>query len=458
MKPPPGEQPYKHSMSIGSPPVNQRAGRSKSPLLKVILALVGVALVVAIAVGVIWFLSDDVEPDTDIVYDLEDNGQEDNGQEDNGLIGENGDDEYRDNNNIEGDELTPLTAREVYDNNVDAVFTIFIRVPEAWNMSEDEVAMFYRYYITKPSGTYIPIGSGFFVNADGVAVTNHHVVVEWEHMFARTHDGEIHQIAGYYSYDINNDIAIIQVEGSGFSYTTFSEVPVGVGDYAFAIGSSAGDPNTFTSGVVSRFADEIQFGIYTVTDMIQFSAPIYGGNSGGPLFNQFGQVMGVVSASDMTRASVGYAVRIERVDLDTALNASITPFPLGDGFVATATPRDYYDSFPTVPTLRSANADVLFLIGGPAADMGLDEYGYERTYMYSTLGTSVQSIVNQYGEALLERGFIWQEDVELAEYNTMWFYYYHQADDISVSIWYLEDYGILVVAIGSGNIYEDYYL
>jgi S1-C subfamily serine protease len=453
---PPGRTLHDNSMPMRSSSVNPGAGSSKSPLLKVMVALVGVAAVAILTVGLVRFLSNDVEPErTHIASGLEDNRQEDERVDE--RVDEHLDDDYPDDVYVESNELTPLTAREVYDNNVDAVFTVFIRLPEEWNLTELEVSMYYRYYFTLPSGIYVPHGSGFFANADGVAVTNHHVVRDIEHMVARTHDGEIHQIVGYYSYDINNDIAIIQVEGSGFSHTTFSEIPVGVGDYAFAIGSSAGDPNTFTSGVVSRFAQEIQFDIYTVKDVIQFTAPIYGGNSGGPVFNHFGQVLGVVSAGSIERASVGFAVRIDRVDLAGALNASITPFPLDDGTMFTETPRDYYDSFPTVPTLQSVNDGVFFLIGGNAADLELDEFGYERTYTYSTLGIDGLSIVSQYESALLERGFIWQDDVEIGG-TDLWFYYYHQADNISVSILYISEYNMMMIAIGRGNIYEDVYL
>jgi S1-C subfamily serine protease len=415
------------------------------------IALVGVAAVAILTVGLVRFISNEVEPQrTQIV-----SGSGDDRREDSRVV-DSIDDDYPDDEYVETGELTLLTAREVYDNNVNAVFTVFIRIPEEWNLTEFEVAMYYRYYLTLPTGIYIPHGSGFFANADGVAITNHHVVREFEHMIARTHDGGIHPIVGYYSYDINNDIAIIQVEGSGFSYTSFSEIPVGVGDYAFAIGSSDGDPNTFTSGVVSRIAEEIRFDIYTVTDVIQFTAPIYGGNSGGPIFNHYGQVIGVVSAGHVERASVGFAVRIERVDLGGALNASITSFPLGDGIMAIVNTRDYYESFPTVPTLQSVNDDVLFIIGGNAADMELDEIGYERAYTYNTFGADGLSIISQYESALLQRGFRWQNDVESSEID-MWVFYYHQEDDISVSIIYISEYGMLLIAIGSGNSYENIY-
>ena len=350
-------------------------------------------------------------------------------------------------------ELIPLTAREVYEANVDAVFTIFMRVPHYW--TEEEISRYIRYPLFLPTGSYIPIGSGFFVNHEGVAVTNHHVVVDLEHMVARTHDGNVHPILGYYSYDVGNDIAIIQVEGSGFSYTTFTEIPIKVADYVYAIGSSAGDPNTFTSGVVSRFADEIHFGIYTVTDMIQFTAPIYGGNSGGPLFNQFGQVIGIVSAGSVERASVGFAVRIDRVDLTIIETRFISSFPIGTAGVIHAV-RYYYESFPIVPTLESSSDYPQFLIGGEAVDLGIDIFGYERVYLYYLSVSNVFDAVVLFEEALLSRGFVFQDFVEFGETET-WIYFYNEQQNISVSMWYMWNTEEMIIAIGRGNIFEEVY-
>ena len=428
------------------PPGYPGPGKPKSALPKVLLGIAGIAAVALITIGLMNRFSEEAEPPEEPYIAYEEYEEEDEEEIEEEEIEEEEEEE----------ELTPLTAREVYDNNVDAVFTIFMRVPDYW--TEAEISRYVRYPLFLPTGSYVPTGSGFFVNDEGVAVTNHHVVVDLDYMVARTHDGEVHPILGYYTYDIDNDIAIIQVEGSGFPYTTFTEIPIGVADYVYAIGSSAGDPNTFTSGVVSRFAEEIQFGIYTVTDMIQFTAPIYGGNSGGPLFNQFGQVVGIVSAGDMMRASVGFAVRIERVDLEGALRASINSFPLGDGLMAT-TPtvsREYYDSFPMVPTLESIVNEVFFLMGGAARDLELDGYGYERSYMYLLFGADAYRTVDLYEDALLARGFIWQDDVEGPD-DTEWFYFYHQAHDLSVTLWYLRNYDMMVVAIGHGNIYQDFY-
>ena len=439
-RPPHGGTSLPHSPHMSPPP-------KKSSISKMMLAgVLGGLLVLVIGIVLILALGNrgetDVADENDYLY-----------ADENDLYEE---DEYEDEED-ENDELAPLTAREVYEANVDAVFTVFMRIPDYW--SEAEIAEFIRYPLFLPTGSYIPIGSGFFVDDTGVAVTNHHVVVGLEDIVARTHDGDVYDILGYYIYDTDNDIAVIQVDGSGFTYTTFTEIPIEVADYVFAIGSSDGDPNTFTSGVISRFADEVTFGgdglVYTVTDMLQFTAPIYGGNSGGPLFNQFGQVVGVVSAGSITRPSVGFAVRIERVDLDEALSASVSSFPLGDGVTVTAAAaRDYYEWFPTVPTFESVSNLVEFIGGGFGEDLGLDFFGYERIYLYDIPEESVQRAVDDYEDALFARGFEWQ-DVHNLDEGSSWVFFYNEREDISVSLWYLWDDEEMLVAIGYGNIFEE---
>ena len=446
MPPPPVDPPPMYPPPVSPPPMTPPPGysgasRSRSPLPKVLIGIAGVAVVALITVGVMRFLSDDAypEPEPDIAYEeIEDEVEEEE------VVEEAVEDV------VEEDGLTPLTASEIFDANVDAVFTIFYRVP----YTQEEILEHFvlRYSLFLPTGNYIYHGSGFFVNSDGVAVTNHHVVVGQGHLVARTEDGEVYPILGYYTYDIDNDIAIIQVEGSGFQYTTFSETPVGVGDDVYAIGSPAGDPNTFTAGNVSRFVEELEVGIYTKTDMIQHTAPIYGGNSGGPLFDRFGKVIGVNSAGIPGRGSVGYAVRIERVDWASALSVPISSFPLGR--VVPEVVRDYYNSFPTVPTLRSVSDDVIFFMSGPAADYELDVYGFERIYTYSLMLANPTDIVNLYNSALGERGFIWQDDIPSADGNTVWYYFHHPSSDITVTLWYMAEYELMSVVIGRGNIYR----
>ncbi|MCL2841123.1 MAG: S1C family serine protease [Defluviitaleaceae bacterium] len=209
-----------------------------------------------------------------------------------------------------------LTAAQIFEYNADAVFTI---------------------YVSADNNDFHSAGSGFFVDSTGVAVTNHHVITGWPYAIIRTHSGWEFDISGYYSYDLENDLAIIQVEGHDPSWRSFPFLSVGdssalsIGDNIYAIGSPLGYHNTFSTGIVSRFSDVSEFGIYRVYGMIQITAPISGGSSGGALLNSYGHVVGVTAAGyfDTAAQSINFAIPIARVDL-SATTSGVHALPLGD--------------------------------------------------------------------------------------------------------------------------------
>jgi serine protease Do len=136
-------------------------------------------------------------------------------------------------------------------------------------------------------------GSGFVIQG-GYIVTNNHVVDNAKSMTVILNDGR-EMAATLVGTDPKTDLAVVKVSGS---------LPVAVawgdssrarpGDNVFAIGAPFGLGNTVTAGIVSARGRDINSGAYD--DYIQVDAPINQGNSGGPLFDQSGQVIGVNSA------------------------------------------------------------------------------------------------------------------------------------------------------------------
>jgi serine protease Do len=137
-------------------------------------------------------------------------------------------------------------------------------------------------------------GSGFFISADGYAVTNNHVVDHAKSVQVTTDDGSIYT-AKVIGTDPKTDVALIKVDGkSDFPYVKFSEASPRVGDWVVAVGNPFGLGGTVTAGIVSARGRDIGAGPYD--DYIQIDAPINKGNSGGPAFDVNGNVIGVNTA------------------------------------------------------------------------------------------------------------------------------------------------------------------
>ncbi len=135
-------------------------------------------------------------------------------------------------------------------------------------------------------------GSGFFISADGYAVTNNHVVDHAKTVTVTTDDGKVHT-ANVVGTDPRSDLALIKVDGSGFPYVKFSDQAPRIGEWAVAVGNPFGLGGTVTAGIVSATGRDIGRGS---DDYIQIDAPINRGNSGGPTFDTNGNVMGVNTA------------------------------------------------------------------------------------------------------------------------------------------------------------------
>jgi serine protease Do len=137
-------------------------------------------------------------------------------------------------------------------------------------------------------------GSGFFISADGYAVTNNHVVDHAKSVQVTTDDGT-NYTAKVIGTDAKTDLALIKVDGKNdFPYVKFAEHSPQVGDWVVAVGNPFGLGGTVTAGIVSARGRDIGAGTYD--DYVQIDAPINKGNSGGPAFDVNGNVIGVNTA------------------------------------------------------------------------------------------------------------------------------------------------------------------
>src|ERR1700694_2100045 len=162
-------------------------------------------------------------------------------------------------------------------------------------------------------------GSGFFISADGYAVTNNHVVDGADKVEVATDDGKTYS-AKVIGTDARTDVALIKVEGgSNFPFPKLSEGKPRIGDWVLAVGNPFGLGGTVTAGIVSASGRDIGNGPYD--DFIQIDAPVNKGNSGGPAFNTEGEVMGVNTAIySPSGGSVGIAFSIPASTVKTAMS------------------------------------------------------------------------------------------------------------------------------------------
>jgi len=137
-------------------------------------------------------------------------------------------------------------------------------------------------------------GSGFFISADGYAVTNNHVVDGAKTVQVTTDEGAVYK-AKVVGTDARTDLALIKVESDkSFPFVKFADREPRIGDWVVAVGNPFGLGGTVTAGIVSARGRDIGAGPYN--DYIQIDAPINKGNSGGPTFNMDGSVIGVNTA------------------------------------------------------------------------------------------------------------------------------------------------------------------
>ena len=154
-------------------------------------------------------------------------------------------------------------------------------------------------------------GTGFLIDAEGHVLTNHHVIESAERLTVKLADGRTLR-AVVVGSDPDTDIALIKVEGAGpFPHATLGDSSrLRVGEWVCAIGNPLAYEHTVTVGVVSFLGRKLFDP--TLDNYIQTDAAISFGNSGGPLINSRGQVIGINSAISRQASNIGFAVPINQ--------------------------------------------------------------------------------------------------------------------------------------------------
>ncbi|HLJ88874.1 MAG TPA: trypsin-like peptidase domain-containing protein [Candidatus Angelobacter sp.] len=150
------------------------------------------------------------------------------------------------------------------------------------------------------SGVQLGTGSGF-VGADGMVVTNYHVIRGAYTASARLQDGSTNPIQGVTGFDPNRDVAVLKVDNLTAKPLPLADSDrVQIGDKVVAIGSPVAIQNTISDGIISGLR----------RGALQTSTPISPGSSGGPLFNMQGEVVGITVANIVEAQNLNFAVPI----------------------------------------------------------------------------------------------------------------------------------------------------
>lgn len=261
------------------------------------------------------------------------------------------------------------TAAEIYAANVNSTVGISTSID-------------YNYYGSKTTAAVS--GSGFILTDDGYIVTNYHVIQDAKEVKVTTFDNKSYP-AEIIGYDEDNDIAVLKIDAQGLTPVILGDSDsMNVGDDVVAIGNPLGELSfSLTKGCISALNRTITIDNKPMT-LIQTDCAINSGNSGGALFNMYGEVIGITNAkysnnggTDASIESIGFAIPINTVRgmIESIIEKGYVSKPYIGVYAETVTPNtDYkatsgigiHDIIPGSPAERAKlkKGDVIIKIDG----------------------------------------------------------------------------------------------
>lgn len=206
-------------------------------------------------------------------------------------------------NRTESDSLQELTAAEIYTRACRS--TVGVTIPG------------YALNIFGQTSAATVTGTGIILTDDGYVLTNFHVIEDAYESGSRicviTFEGSEHE-AEVIGIEIESDLAVLKIEADGLTAAEIGDSDnMLVGQTIYAVGNPLGELTyTMTSGIVSALDRRITTDVNVTVNMFQIDAAVNNGNSGGPVFNVYGQVIGVVTAkySQYGMEGLGFAIPV----------------------------------------------------------------------------------------------------------------------------------------------------
>jgi len=214
-----------------------------------------------------------------------------------------------------------MTPAEVYAANVNSTVGITTSVT---------TTNFWGYQTTAAAS-----GSGFIISDDGYIITNHHVIDDAASITVTMYDDTTYE-ADLVGYDESNDLAVLKIEADGLTPVILGDSDaLQVGDSVVAIGNPLGELTfSLTSGTVSALDRTVTMSNNVSMDLIQTDCAINSGNSGGALFNLYGEVVGITNAK--YSGSSGSGASIDNIGFAIPLNTvrSIVQSLIENGYIS----------------------------------------------------------------------------------------------------------------------------
>ena len=256
-----------------------------------------------------------------------------------------------------------LTPSEVYAQNVNSTVGITTSI----------TTNYFGYQTTSAAA-----GSGFILTQDGYILTNYHVVEGSNSIKVTTYDGTSYD-AQLIGYDESNDIAVLKIDASDLTPVVLGNSDtLNVGDTVVAIGNPLGELTfSLTTGVVSALDRPVTLSTGTTMNLIQTDCAINSGNSGGALFNLYGEVIGITNAkysssgssSEASIDNIGFAIPIDQVRsiFESIITNGYIVKPYIGVTVSDVSSESQSYGLPQGAAVRSVTEN------GPAAEAGLQE-------------------------------------------------------------------------------------
>ena len=260
---------------------------------------------------------------------------------------------------VEIDTSREMTAAEVYAANVNSTVGITTSITtNYWGFQTTSAAS----------------GSGFIITDDGYILTNYHVIEDASSITVSLYDGSSYD-AALIGYDESNDIAVLKIEAQDLTPVVLGDSDaLNVGDSVVAIGNPLGELTfTLTAGAVSAKDRQVTLSSSVTMDLIQTDCAINSGNSGGALFNMYGEVIGVTNAKYSSSGSgasidnIGFAIPINSIRdiVESIIEKGYISTPYIGVTVMDVSSETQLYGIPAGAAVQSVTED------GPAAQAGL---------------------------------------------------------------------------------------